>query len=122
MIVGNPPVVDIEQFHYAENTYSDGNAHYRVRDLITAAALLPVFDVPLASLPIGGNPWGSPSVANFVYHVRRTENADMSYPIILDADGHVADGYHRIAKAILEGQATIKAVRLVVMPEPIREE
>ena len=32
--------------------------------------------------------------------------------------GFIADGWHRIAKAILRGDETIKCVRLKTMPEP----
>ena len=44
--------------------------------------------------------------------------ADMSFPIILDEDGWVMDGRHRIAKALLEGHEKIKFVRFDVTPSP----
>jgi hypothetical protein len=50
------------------------------------------------------------------------QQVDLSYPIIQAPDGWIMDGYHRIAKAILEGKTTIKAVRLPALPEPDREE
>ena len=43
---------------------------------------------------------------------------DLARPIILGADGRVMDGMHRVAKAILEGNATIKAVRFLKEPDP----
>ena len=49
------------------------------------------------------------------------QQVDLSYPIIQAPDGWIMDGYHRIAKAILEGKTTIKAVRLPALPEPDRE-
>lgn len=39
-------------------------------------------------------------------------------PIILDDLGYITDGWHRVAKAILEGKETIKAVRIQNMPAP----
>jgi len=48
--------------------------------------------------------------------MKRVQNTDLKYPIILDVKGVVADGYHRVAKAILEGKSTIKAYRLKQMP------
>jgi hypothetical protein len=51
-------------------------------------------------------------------HARLMSEADLSYPIILGADGRVMDGMHRVAKAYLEGRTTILAVQLKVDPEP----
>ena len=41
-----------------------------------------------------------------------------SYPNPIGPDGRVMDGMHRIARALLEGRATIAALRLPVLPDP----
>ena len=51
-------------------------------------------------------------------HARLILGTDLQHPIILSADGRVMDGMHRVAKAYLEGRATIPAVRLEFAPEP----
>ena len=51
-------------------------------------------------------------------HARLIFETDLRYPIILGADGRVMDGMHRVARAYLEGRATVLAVRLEVDPEP----
>jgi hypothetical protein len=51
-------------------------------------------------------------------HVRLIQEVDISYPVILGVDGRVMDGMHRIARAILEGHATITAVQFEIHPEP----
>ena len=51
-------------------------------------------------------------------HARRIQNADLSYPVILAADGHLMDGGHRIAKAWLYGETDVLAVRFEVDPAP----
>lgn len=43
-------------------------------------------------------------------------NADLSYPIVLTYRNSIADGHHRILKAIYEGMKTIPAYKL---PGPI---
>ena len=53
-----------------------------------------------------------------VMHMKAVLNADLSFPIILDEDGEIMDGRHRIMKAILEGKRNIKAVRFNENPEP----
>lgn len=44
--------------------------------------------------------------------------ASWPYPIILGFDGRVMDGMHRVARALLEGRTTIKAVQFEDHPEP----
>jgi hypothetical protein len=47
-------------------------------------------------------------------------DSDLSFPIILDEDGALMDGRHRVMKAILIGQETIKAVRFDENPRPCK--
>jgi hypothetical protein len=53
-----------------------------------------------------------------VEHVQLIQDVDLSYPIVLGPDGRVMDGMHRVAKALIEGRATIDTVRLPSLPEP----
>lgn len=53
-----------------------------------------------------------------VDHVRLMNKADLSFPIILSAEGRVMDGMHRVAKAVLLGHTTIEAVQFTQDPEP----
>ena len=46
------------------------------------------------------------------------QEVETDYPIILGPDGRVMDGMHRVARALLEGRPTIKAVRLPTLPAP----
>lgn len=55
---------------------------------------------------------------NVVEHVRLIEAADLSFPIILSADGRMMDGMHRVCRAVLEGCSTIEAVQFTQDPEP----
>ena len=59
-----------------------------------------------------------PTVRAVAEHFRLMEAADLSYPIILAADGRVMDGMHRIAKALSLGLETVEAVRFEKQPEP----
>jgi hypothetical protein len=52
---------------------------------------------------------------------RRIETADLSYPIILTPDYDMADGYHRVAAALLAGKTHIRAKILDKMPKPFRK-
>lgn len=59
-----------------------------------------------------------PTCRAVVSHVQRIQEADLSSPIILSADGHVMDGMHRVAKAWLLGRTEIQAVQFLHDPEP----
>jgi hypothetical protein len=54
-----------------------------------------------------------PTVRAVVEHVKLISEVDPAHPIILSAEGRVMDGMHRIARALLEGRATVVAVRFV---------
>ena len=60
----------------------------------------------------------APTCREVAEHARRIQQADLSHPVILAADGRLIDGGHRIAKAWLEGRQVIDAVRFEVDPEP----
>ena len=109
----------INGFDYHDNNYVRYDKSYMVTDLIELSKQYDVFDMPLVGIDIGIKPWGDMTIKDLVYHVRRIGVADMSFPIILDDTGFVCDGWHRIAKALMNGDDTIKAVRLLVMPDPV---
>ena len=64
------------------------------------------------------NEKGDVTWRNVVGHMALIEAADAAYPIILAANGDVMDGRHRVAKAMLAGQATIEAVQFPNDPDP----
>jgi hypothetical protein len=111
-----------KQYHFARGP--DGLDAWDVDRLIERVAGLEVHDVALESLAdLDTDFWfdGSlerPTVRRIVEHVRLIEQVDVAYPIILGADGRVMDGMHRVARALLEGRATIPAVRFAVDPPP----
>lgn len=59
-----------------------------------------------------------PTIRQVARHCQRIMNADLMHPIILHADGSLMDGGHRLAKALIMGLKTIKAVQFEVMPSP----
>ena len=92
--------------------------------LVALAADLPVDDVLLSSIPdIDSAYWfaaddAPATVRDVVGHMELINAADLAYPVILGVDGRVMDGMHRIAKALLQGEKTVRAVRFAVEPEP----
>ncbi len=99
--------------------YSAGDDVWMVSELIAASADLPVFDLPVAGLFIGSQVWGdSKTPKNLARHIKRVLEADLSYPVIMDEEGFIMDGWHRVTKALVEGISTIKAVRFPKNPEP----
>ena len=59
-----------------------------------------------------------PTRRKLLLHMRLIDECDLSYPIILSAEGRVMDGMHRVAKALMEGRLEIEALRFEQDPEP----
>lgn len=90
--------------------------------LVALTAALPRRRVPLSRIRELHEPWfgpgEAPSWTALVEHVRLMDAADLTYPIILAADGRVMDGMHRAAQALRRGQADIEAVQFAEDPPP----
>lgn len=59
-----------------------------------------------------------PTTQQILGHFQLVQDADLSYPIILCAEGRVMDGMHRVAKASLLRHSHILAVQFEQTPEP----
>ena len=111
-----------KQYHFWPG--SSGLDAWDVDRLVELSQDLPVVEVPVDSIGevdsnywFGGN-FGEPTVRKIVEHMRLVRDVDPMFPIILGADGRVMDGMHRIARALLEGRPTIRAVRFGTQPKP----
>lgn len=116
------PKINIEQFFVKDNTCSQGNNIWDVGTLFEASKNLEPYDLQLSAIDLSVAFPNASTIAFFLYQMKRVLDADLSYPIIQAPDGWIIDGYHRIAKAIIDGDTTIKAVRLPVLPKPNRIE
>ena len=99
-----------------------GERAWHIETVWRAAASVRVETVPVEEIrELDEDCWfdgGEATVRAIVDHARRIGEADLNQPVILAADGQVLDGMHRIAKALLMGNATVQAQRLPNDPEP----
>lgn len=117
-----PPPVKFASIEPLQGQYHDGSgAYWNVARLIDATKELKSFDAPLASLDLRREIWEGSNMADLAYHCRKVAGGDLSKPIIIAWDGSIADGRHRIIKALVEGKRTIKAVRMSWKPTPCGE-
>jgi hypothetical protein len=110
-----------KQFHFRPS--EAGLRAWDVDNLIRLTQGQPEEVVALASLEeIDENWWftfgDEPTVRKVVEHLRLMEETDLSYPIIIDPDGRLMDGMHRVAKALSRGAPDIRAKRLRTLPPP----
>jgi len=111
------PVVKIDGVKVEENTFSCQDKVWIVANLIMRAKSLPVFDLPLAAIYIGSEVWDPVrSARDLAGHMRRVLDVDTSHPIILDQEGYIMDGWHRVTRALIDRKTTIKAVRFEETP------
>lgn len=117
-----PPEVTFADIDPLQDYYNDGCGNeYSVARLVDEAKALKPFDCPIAALDLSGEIWRGCDMFTLAFHCKKVVEADLKYPIILDWRGNVADGRHRIIKALIEGKRTVKAVRLTWRVAPDRK-
>lgn len=116
--------VPIDNMTFSESEYRRGDKVWKARTLcdFAKAREYPVRDMPLWNIDLAVEPFECSQLHSFIFQCKRVRDCSLDYPIILDEVGQIADGYHRLCKAILEGRKTIKAIRLLEMPAPDRIE
>jgi hypothetical protein len=102
-----------------EQMSSIGRHSWSVPRLFELSRDLPVMEVPLDYLNVFYT-YQKLTLREMVMHMRAVQAADLERPIILDEDGELMDGRHRLMKAMLAGAETIKAVRFQENPSPCR--
>jgi hypothetical protein len=65
-----------------------------------------------------GDESNRPTCRALAEHMKLVEESDLSFPVILDSEGRIFDGMHRVVKALLGGHEEIAAVRFTDNPEP----
>lgn len=116
-----PPKLEFARINPLQDHYDDGAGnYYSVAKLLDDAKDLPVFDCPLAALDLTGEVWEGSNMFHLAWHVKKVMRANLDIPILLDWNGCIADGRHRVIKAIAQGKRTIKAKRMTWKPEPCR--
>lgn len=97
-----------------KHVWSVSRLHQLAKDLRAA-------EVPLSHLGM----WyiyNKLTLREFVMHMQAVNDANLAFPIILDEDGELMDGRHRLMKAMLLGLPTILVVRFDENPSPCRVE
>ncbi len=100
------------QYHF--RTVGPDTHIWDVRKLVTLAEPLPIVDWLLSEISeVNEGYWtdtGAPlTCAAVLEHARLIKTADLSYPIILCAEGRVMDGMHRVMRAVELNRRTIRA-------------
>lgn len=102
-----------------EQGCSLGHHHWSIARLVTLSSKLEVMDIPLNHLNVYYS-YENLTLRDMVMHFNAVNDADLNHPIILDEEGELMDGRHRIMKALLTGAKSIKAVRFDINPSPCR--
>lgn len=112
--------VNIETDFDGLGTFVDNGKVWEITSLIyhVKKQNLEVFDLPLCGINLATTVWeeGDLKIKEFAKHLKRTMETNLDNPIILDDDGFIMDGWHRVAKALFLGHSTIKAVRFDKTP------
>lgn len=121
--MSKPPKLEFRRIEALQDYYKDKDGNlYSVAKLIDDTKHLKPFDAPLATLDLSYRIWDGLDMFDLAFHVKKVNKADLTKPIIIAWDGLIADGRHRVIKAIITGERTIKAVRMTWKPDPCRKE
>ena len=109
------------QYHFRPGP--NGLRAWDVHRLLDLARDLPVVEMPLSEIrELDEAYWfdhgGVPTCRAIVEHAALINEADLAFPVILSSDGRVMDGMHRVAKAAMQGLASVRAKRFTRDPEP----
>ena len=109
-----------KQYYFRQS--DRGLLAWDVDRLVELSASFPRKQVPLTDIRELDEPWfgdgEQPTWRAMLDHIRLIEEADLSFPIILSANGTVMDGRHRLAKAALARHDEIEAVQFIEDPAP----
>ena len=113
-------IVPISQMEFGESRYVRGEKIWKASTLYDYAKAknYPTQEMPLFAVNLTTFAFECHNLYQFIFQSKRWRDCDYEIPIILDNFGQIADGYHRICKAILDGKETIKCIRLEEMPSP----
>jgi len=113
--------MQLENFSYPNDQYCTlGKNTWSVDRLIQLSKDFKVFKIPVDGLNVYTK--YDITLRQLVAHIKAVQKADLKFPIILDEDGEILDGRHRIMKAILEGKSYVLAVRFGLNPTPCKRE
>lgn len=120
--MAKPPVVQFRNADPLQDYYADTDGNlYSVAKLVDDTKHLKPFDLPLAGIYLGDEIWQGSAVHSIAFHCKKVNDANLKHPIIIDWQGGIADGRHRVIKALMLGKRTIKAVRMTWKPDPCRK-
>ena len=110
-----------KQYHFRK---INGDLYaWDVHHLIRLSKQIPPSLVRLDEIPELDQNWWyedqtiSPTPKAIAAHMALVQKADLSFPILLCADGRLMDGMHRLVKAVLEQRDVVSAIKFPVTPE-----
>ncbi|WP_299650107.1 hypothetical protein [uncultured Tateyamaria sp.] len=109
------------QYHFRDGP--DGLMAWDMRKIAATTEHLTPQSVPLENIAELDENWWfahgtTPTPRAIAGHMKLIQSADRTYPIILDSEGRLMDGMHRVVQALLAGDTTINAIRLPRTPAP----
>lgn len=101
-----------------DGRFSNESGSWSVARLVELTKDEPVYEVPTFIFNTWQWPWeDNMTLSRFISHAKRVHDADLSYPILVNYDGGIIDGVHRLCKACILGLSTVK-VKYIQLPVP----
>ena len=107
----------IPHHEYEEQLATINNERWSVIRLVALSENFEVMEVPIKHMDIS-HTYDGVNLRELAGYIKAVNDADLNRPIILDENGSLMDGRHRIVKSLVQGKKTIKAVRFNTNPTP----
>ena len=114
----------MQECRQTHSTEIDGKKYIWFTDrLWKLSQELPEFDIEVESFQeLDRDCWfgtgRTPTIREVAAHCKRINQVNPGLPVVINENGRLMDGGHRLARALIEGKKTIKAVQFAQMPEP----
>lgn len=92
---------------------------WKIWYLLECAKDIEAVMIPISDLVHEDNPFmDTETYDGIVRTMKRIQNANLDYPIIVSECGRILDGRHRVVKAMLNGATHIEVIRFEKNPKP----
>ena len=111
-----------KQYHFRKN--GEDTFIWDVHRLIRLAQSFDVIDVPLGEIKEldevfwFNHPPEPPTCRSVANHALLIQQTNLKYPVIMCPGGRIMDGMHRVCKALILGEKTIKVKKFDELPTP----
>jgi len=112
------PLVLNKEWEFSDNSsVVIGDRRYNIAACCMLSENLPIIEIPMRHMFLDYEPPFGDTLRSFAEHILQVLECDLDLPILLNENGCIIDGRHRLIRSMIEFRTTIKTRRFDVDPE-----